>query len=167
MMTAPIQILIVDDEVRFLQTLARRLTIRDFDVVTATSGPEALDKAQGHALDLAIVDLKMPGMDGEELLVRLKRDHPLVEVIILTGHGSWASKSTCHEAGSYSYLHKPCETEELIEVLREAFQRRVLRRLEMEHDQLERLLQQSVGETSLRVLLRLKDIEERMLAEEG
>ena len=104
-MSTRIQILLVDDEVRFLQTLAERLTIRDFDVVTATNGFEALEKARGYTLDLAIVDLKMPGMDGEELLVKLKQEHPLVEVVILTGHGSAASMKRCEKVGSYSYLN--------------------------------------------------------------
>ena len=162
-MSTQIQILLVDDEVRFLQTLAERLTIRDFDVVTATNGFEALEKARGYNLDLAIVDLKMPGMDGEELLAKLKQEHPLLEVVILTGHGSAASKERCDEGGSYGYLSKPCEMHELVDVLREAFQKRMMRRLDIEGEQLKLLVQQSAGEHSLKAILRLKEIEENLL----
>ena len=100
----PIQILVVDDEVRFLKTIAQRLSLRQFDVVTATNGYDAIDMARDRNLDLALVDLKMPGMDGEELLRKLKTEHPFMEVVILTGHGSTDSERTCEEAGSYSYL---------------------------------------------------------------
>ena len=139
-MATTIQILLVDDEVRFLNTLAGRLKIRDFEVVTATNGFDALTKARGYQLDLALVDLKMPGMDGEELLQRLKKEHPLMEVIILTAHGSEYSKEICEEAGSFSYLQKPCETEALITVLRKAFEKRMMRRLSLEREQLDLLI---------------------------
>lgn len=162
-MSTKIQILIVDDEVRFLHTVAERLTIRDFEVVTATDGFEALDKARGYSLDLALVDLKMPGMDGEELLVKLKQEHPLMEVVILTGHGSAESKQRCEDVGSYCYLSKPCEMFDLVEVLLEAFEKRMMRRLNLERGQLKRLIQQSAGESSLRAILRLKEIEEEIL----
>jgi DNA-binding response OmpR family regulator len=162
-MATTIQILIVDDEVRFLKALAKRLSVRDFDVITATNGFDALEQARGYLLDLALVDLKMPGMDGEELLTRLKEEHPLMEVVILTGHGSDASKLRCEAAGSYSYLQKPCETDELIAVLREAFERRMMLRLDLERRQLDKLIQSARGETSFRAILHLKEIEEELL----
>lgn len=162
-MSTRIHILIVDDEVRFLTTLADRLSIRNFDVITATNGEDALEKARGQGLDLALVDLKMPGMDGEELLTRLKEEHPLMEVVILTGHGSAASQTRCEDAGSYCYLHKPCEMEELIAVLREAFEKRVMKRLKIDRDGLKSLVEQLAGESSLGAILRLKEIEAEML----
>jgi len=166
-MATTIEILLVDDEVRFLATLAERLSLRRFDVITATNGLEALEKARGANLDLALVDLKMPGMDGEELLGKLKQEHPLMEVVILTGHGSEESKARCEDAGSYEYLQKPCETEELVAVLRAAFEKRMMRRLEMRRDELERLMEVSVGETSFQAILRLKEIEEELLRRKG
>ena len=162
----PIQILVVDDEVRFLKTIAQRLSLRQFDVITATNGYDALDTARGRSLDLALVDLKMPGMDGEELLRKLKEEHPLMEVVILTGHGSTTSEQTCEEAGSYSYLHKPCETDALIAVLREAFEKRVMRRLKIARDKLDKLVEQSTRKSPLEVLRLLKDVEEEVLAQE-
>ncbi len=158
-----IRILLVDDEVRFLNTLAGRLRIRDFEVTTATNGWEGLDKARGSQLDLALIDLKMPGMDGEALLKRLKEEHPLMEVIILTGHASESSRAACQSAGSFSYLQKPCETHELVVTLREAFERRMMRRLDIERKQLDNLIHGAVGESSFHAILRLKELEEELL----
>ncbi len=123
-MAAKIRLIVVDDEVRFLRTLTQRLSLRDFDVTSATSGQEAVQKARSQQFDLALVDLKMPGMTGEELLQVLKKEHPFIEVVILTGHGSIESAVQCTSAGSYNYLQKPCETNELMEVLKNAFQSR-------------------------------------------
>lgn len=162
-MATTIEILLVDDEIRFLTTLAERLSLRNFKVITATNGMEALEKARGSSLDLAIVDLKMPGMDGEDLLRKLKKEHPLMEVVILTGHGSAASKERCEDAGSYEYLQKPCETTELVTVLRAAFEKRMLRRLEICREELERLMALSVGEASFQAIIRLKELEEELL----
>ena len=165
-MSPNVQILIVDDEPRFLDTLAQRLRIRDFRVIASTNGLDALKQARGHQLDLALIDLKMPWMDGEELLSRLKKEHPLMEVIILTGHGSEESRETCRAVGAFSYLHKPCETQELVAVLRAAFERRMTRRLEMKHSTLQRLVQRTAGESSFQAILRLKALEEELLAKE-
>jgi DNA-binding response OmpR family regulator len=161
--TSTIQILLVDDEVRFLNTLADRLRIRKFKVVTATDGFDALKKARDFQLDLALIDLKMPGMDGEELLQQLKKEHPLVEVVILTGHGSESSRETCQTAGSFSYLQKPCETQELVAVLREAFEKRMMRRLDIDRKHLDHLIQTAVGESSFQAILRLKEMENMLL----
>ena len=166
-MATTIEILLVDDETRFLETLAGRLSLRGFHVITATNGMEALEKARGAGLDLALVDLKMPGMDGEVLLQKLKKEHPLMEVVILTGHGSADSRERCEDAGSYEYLQKPCETGELIAVLRAAFEKRMLRRLKICRDELVRLMDSSVGEASFQAILRLKDLEEELLRKKG
>jgi len=126
-----IQLLIVDDEVRFLQTLKERLQLRGFDVTAVTNGTLAIEAARNTRFDLALLDLKMPGMNGEEVLRILKEEHPLMEVIILTGHGSVESAVDCTKAGSHSYLQKPCETEELLEMLKDAYHKRVQRKLAM------------------------------------
>jgi DNA-binding NtrC family response regulator len=154
-----IKIMIVDDEARLLQTLAQRLRLRDFDVATFTSGQEAIAAAHNADFDLALVDLKMPGMTGELVLETLKRDHPLIEVIILTGYGTIPSAVRCTQAGSYNYLQKPCETEELLEVLKNAYQKRVQRKLQIEQDKMDSLLHISLGESPLGVLRRLKELD--------
>jgi two-component system NtrC family response regulator len=159
-MTEKIKLLIVDDELRFLETLSKRLSIRDFDVTPVTNGTEALETARKQRFDLALVDLKMPGMTGEQLLEALKSEHPDIEVVILTGHGSIGSAVQCTQAGSYSYLQKPCETEELLSVLRDAYTKRVQRRLEIDTARMEEMLNTAVGESPLAVLRRLKEMDQ-------
>lgn len=161
-MNKNIKMLIVDDEVRFLQTLTQRLTLRGFDVVAATNGAEALELARQQEFDLALVDLKMPGMSGEDVLVRLKKAHPYLEVIILTGHGSIDSAVNCTRAGSYTYLQKPCETEDLLEVLKEAYHKRIRNMLRIYQERVDELMRASAGESALSILRRLKDLEEKL-----
>jgi DNA-binding NtrC family response regulator len=159
-MTKKIKLLAVDDEERFLKTLSDRLILRGFDVTAATSGDEALRVATAQDFDLALVDLRMPGMGGARLLELLKERHPFIEVVILTGHGSIDSAVECTRLGSYGYLQKPCETEELLEVLKEAYLRRVKRRLELDAQKIERMLARATGESPLGVLRRLQEIDE-------
>jgi DNA-binding NtrC family response regulator len=159
-MPSRIKLLIVDDETRFLDTLARRLGLRDFEVTPVANGKAALLAAEREEFDLALVDLKMPGMSGEEVLTELKRAHPLLEVVILTGHGSVDSAVYCTKTGSHSYLQKPCSTEELLDVLKDAYARRVRRRLAVDQEKLDRLLDLALGESPLGILRRLREIEE-------
>jgi len=158
-MTRKIRLLIVDDEERFLKTLAERLELRDFDVTPVTSGREALEVARAREFDLALIDLKMPGMSGELLLEELRREHPAIEVIILTGHGSVDSAVQCMRAGSYHYLQKPCGTEDLLEVLKNAYQVRVQRKLHLDETRMESLLKAAQGESPLAILRRLREME--------
>jgi len=158
-MSKKIRLLIVDDEVRFLKTLASRLELRDFEVSTADNGKRALELAQLQTFDLAILDLKMPGLSGEEVLAILKRDHPFIEVIILTGHGSISSAVQCTQAGSYRYLAKPCETDELLLVLKDAYQQRVERKTDIDRERLEKLMESVQGESPLSILRKLREIE--------
>jgi len=159
-MSQKIKLLVVDDEERFLNTLARRLSLRDFEVETFTSGQAAVEAAREGAFELALVDLKMPGMTGEEVLETLKREHPFIEVVILTGHGTIESAVQCTQAGSYSYLQKPCETDELLEVLKDAFGRRLHRKLKVNQEKLDRLASIAMGESPLGILKKLKALED-------
>ena len=156
-----IQLLIVDDEERFLKTLTERLAMRDFDVTPCSNGADALKLADERDFDVALVDLKMPGMSGEEVLEALKQKHPLTEVVILTGHGSIDSAIRCTEVGSYHYLQKPCETTELMQVLKNAYQRRVQRHLKLDQDKMDKLLNLAMGESPLAILRKLKEIDEK------
>jgi DNA-binding NtrC family response regulator len=124
-MAKKIRILIVDDEVDFLDSIARRLELRSFDVTKASSGQGALEAAATGSFDLALLDLKMPGMDGTEVLKTLKKEHKYIEVIMLTGHGSINSAVECTKLGAFSYLSKPYELEKLLEVLRDAYEMRL------------------------------------------
>ncbi len=160
-MSNKIKLLVVDDEVRFLETISQRLTMRDFDVTAVTSGQEAVDLADKQEFDLALVDLKMPGITGEEVLEILKKKHPFIEVIILTGHGSVESAVSCTQAGSYGYLQKPAETDELLEVLKNAYQKRVQRKLKMSEKSMEQLMSAATRQSALGFLRKLRELEEK------
>ena len=158
-MSENIRLLIVDDEVRFLKTLKERLVLRGFDVTAVTSGERAIETAREAVFDVALLDLKMPGMDGDEVLKVLKSEHPLIEVVILTGHGSVESAVDCTRAGSHSYLQKPCETNKLMEVLKDAYHKRIQRKLDVDKEKVDDLLQIAAGESPLGIIRRLKEIE--------
>ena len=116
-------VLLVDDEVAFVETLVKRLAKRDVRVDFAYSGQEALDKlaaAGPTKTDVVILDVKMPGMDGLDTLARIKEEHPLIEVIMLTGHATVESAIEGMKRGAFDYLMKPCEVDILMEKLREA-----------------------------------------------
>ena len=116
-------VLLVDDEVAFVETLVKRLAKRDLRVDFAYGGQEALDKlaaAGPTKTDVVILDVKMPGMDGLETLARIKDEHPLIEVIMLTGHATVESAIEGMKRGAFDYLMKPCEVDLLMEKLREA-----------------------------------------------
>ena len=159
-MTDRIKLLIVDDEVKFLQAIARRLEMRDFDVTAAASGPEALAAAEDERFDLALLDLKMPGMDGQRVLEELKRRHRFLEVVILTGHGSLDSAVECTKLGAFGYLPKPYELDRLIEVLRDAYEHRLRCKLAAEQHRVEELMQSAVGESPLAILRRLRELDD-------
>ena len=117
----PIRLLIVDDEAQYLAAIAQRLTMRGFDVQTASDGQTAVDIARREKFDLALLDLKMPGMNGRQVLEILKQEHKHIEVVILTGHGSLDSAVECTKMGAFGYLPKPYELDHLIETLKDAF----------------------------------------------
>jgi len=158
-MERKIRLLIVDDEERFLRTISQRLSLRDFDVTPVSNGEAAIATAGKHTFDLALVDLKMPGMSGEDVLDLLKKNDPYIEVVILTGHGSIDSAVYCTQHGSFSYLQKPCETEELLAVLKDAYRRRVQRKLELDEDKMKSLLHIATGESPLGILRKLRELE--------
>lgn len=107
--------LLVDDEVRFVQTLAKNLGVRDLPTVSAYSGQEALEKlAEDNRIDVVILDVKMPGMDGIETLRAIKRSYPLVEVIMLTGHATVESAIEGLKLGAFDYLMKPVDLDLLV-----------------------------------------------------
>lgn len=116
-------VLIVDDEVAFVETLVKRLAKRELRVDFAYSGQEALDKLSVSGptkVDVVILDVKMPGMNGLEALTEIKQRHPLVEVIMLTGHATVESAIEGMKQGAFDYLMKPCEIEVLLEKINQA-----------------------------------------------
>jgi DNA-binding NtrC family response regulator len=113
-------VLLVDDEVPFVETMTKRLSKRQLMVLAAYSGREALEKLEKNAVDVVILDVKMPGMDGIETLREIKKAHPLVEVIMLTGHATVETAVEGMRLGAFDYLMKPCEIEELLAKVDEA-----------------------------------------------
>lgn len=119
-----IKILLVDDEKQFVDTLAERLAMRGFSVRVAYDGPQAL-KAVEEPTDVIVLDLRMPGMDGFEVLRSVKKSNPQVQVIILTGHGGDAEEQTAYRMGAYNFLKKPMDIDELLNSIRMAYRDKV------------------------------------------
>jgi DNA-binding NtrC family response regulator len=115
-------LLLVDDETAFLDAMARRLKKRDFEILTASSGMDALEMLtrNGEKIEVVILDVKMPGMDGIETLAEIKRKFPLVEVVMLTGHATVPSAIDGMKQGAFDYLMKPCDMNILVEKVGEA-----------------------------------------------
>ena len=119
------KILLADDEKPFVETMIKRLEKRDVDVVPAHDGEEALaclDKDRN--IEVVILDIKMPVMDGMSALKEIKSQHPLVEVIMLTGHATVETGIEGMKMGAFDYLMKPCDIEQLIAKVEEAAKRK-------------------------------------------
>jgi DNA-binding NtrC family response regulator len=108
------KVLLVDDEQGFVEAMEKRLAKRGMVVRTALSGEAALDALQTAGTEVVVLDVKMPGMDGVETLRRIKAEYPLVEVIMLTGHGTVETAIEGMRLGAFDYLMKPCEIEDLV-----------------------------------------------------
>jgi signal transduction histidine kinase len=119
------RVLLVDDERDFLDSLSQRLRLRDLPVFTATSGPEALEVLDRENVDVVVLDVRMPGMDGIETLRRIKECHPRVEVVMLTGHADLSSSLEGMRFGFFDYLTKPVAIGELIDKIGDAYRRRL------------------------------------------
>jgi len=119
-----IRVLLVDDEEEFVETLAQRLEVREFEVATALGGAEALERIEEREIDVVVLDLQMPGVDGLEVLRELKRRKPLIEVIMLTGHATVETAIEGMKLGAFDFLTKPTETEELLEKIGRAYGRK-------------------------------------------
>ncbi len=117
----PSRVLLVDDEREFVKTLSERLMLRDLGSAVVYDGESALDVVQDDEPEVMILDLKMPGIDGMEVLRRVKKNRPNIEVIILTGHGSEQDRKTCMELGAFAYLNKPVDIDVLSSTLKEAY----------------------------------------------
>lgn len=113
MIKIPIRVLLVDDEKDFVEMLSLRLNEVGEKVTAAYSGKECLETLQDKEIDVVILDIKMPGMDGMETLGEIKRRFPLVEVIMLTGHGSTETAVEGMKMGAFDYLMKPADFDDL------------------------------------------------------
>lgn len=117
----PSKVLLVDDEKEFVQTLSERLQMRDFGTAVANTGEEAIGMAMEDEPEVMVLDLRMPGVDGMEVLERMKKEKPDVEIIILTGHGTDKDRELAMELGAFAYLEKPVDIEVLSRTMKEAY----------------------------------------------
>ncbi len=154
-----INLLIVDDEEQFLKSISRSLEMRDFRVIAVDRGDKAIEAAKKQPIDIALVDLKMPGMDGQATLEALKKEHPWMEIIILTGHGTIDSATRAGRSGAFSYLQKPCEFDVLLETLAQAFKQRVMNRKKIEEKKLDAMLKIAMSSSPREILAKLKEID--------
>jgi len=113
-------VLLVDDEVPFVDTMTKRLSKRNLTILKAFSGVEALEVLRRKRVDVVILDVKMPGVDGIATLREIKREFPLVEVIMLTGHATIETGIEGMRLGAFDYLMKPCDIEVLLAKVQEA-----------------------------------------------
>jgi len=120
------KVMVVDDEVDFLETIIKRLKARKIEVTGAESGQKALELLAGQDFDVMILDVKMPDMDGIETLREVKKKKPLTEVIMLTGHASVESGIQGMQLGAFDYVMKPVALDELLEKMRQAYERKLI-----------------------------------------
>ena len=157
-----IKLLLVDDEIKFLESISKRLVLKNFDVTTASNGKEAIASAEKGLFDVAVVDFQMPGMDGTQVLKALKDKHKYLEIIMLTGHATVDSAVECTKLGAFKYLEKPYAFEKLVEAITEAYQARLKKKFEHNQKRIEEIQKLSISSSPLgllRALARLDDEE--------
>lgn len=120
------RVLFVDDEADFRETLIKRMQKRHVQADGVGSGEEALAWIPQHPVDVVVLDVRMPGMDGIQTLRAIKRDHPLLEVILLTGHASLEIAKEGMQLGAFDYLMKPIDLDELLYKLEDAYQKKTI-----------------------------------------
>ena len=154
-----INLLLVDDEEQFVKSISKSLGVRGFNVIAVNRGDKAIEAARKYPIDIALLDLKMPGLSGEETLKILKKEHEWMEVVILTGHGAIDSAIECTKTGAYSYLQKPCELDQLLEALKNAYKKKVMNRNKIEEKKMNELLKISRSSKPREILRRLREID--------
>lgn len=121
-----IKVLLVDDEENFVRTLAERMAMRDAGATVALNGEEALQMVSaGEVPDVMVLDLRMPGIDGMEVLRRVKKAYPQVQVIVLTGHGTEKDEEEARRLGAFEYHKKPVDIDILVRDIRRAFREKI------------------------------------------
>jgi DNA-binding NtrC family response regulator len=125
-------VLLVDDEEEFLETLTKRLKKRNVNVASAGDGRDALEFLSRNPVDVVVLDVRMPGMDGIEILRRIKESYPLTEVIMLTGHANLEVAVEGMELGAFDYLMKPVNIDDLLYKLQDAYKNKTIQEARQE-----------------------------------
>ena len=147
-----IKLLLVDDEVKFLESISKRLELKNFDVTSASNGQEAIAAAEKGQFDVAVVDFQMPGMDGTQVLKTLKENHKYLEIIMLTGHATIDSAVESTRLGAFRYLEKPYDLEKLVEVIQKAYEARLKKKFEYNQKRIKEIQRLSMGTSPLGLL---------------
>lgn len=116
-----IKVLVADDETDFAEALGQRLNIRNFHTVVVTSGAEALNLLKKEVIDVAVLDVMMPGISGTQVLDKIRNDYPLVKVILLTGHGTIENAVNGMKSGAFDYVLKPADVDSLSLKINDAY----------------------------------------------
>ncbi len=130
-----IRVLLVDDETQYMETLMKRLKKRRIDIRGVDRGEKALETLSRHEVDVVVLDVKMPGMDGIEVLKRIKSQYPLIEVIMLTGHASMDVAMQGMQLGAFDYLVKPTDADELLYKIQDAIQHKTIEEAKQQESQ--------------------------------
>jgi len=136
------KVLLVDDEVDFLDTISERMRTRGMEVATASSGAEALKKVEQEAYDVIILDLMMPGVDGLEALKILKAKRPELQVILLTGHATVEKGIEAMKLGAMDFLEKPADLSQLTEKIKKAQAKKMLIVEKQNEDKIKKILEE-------------------------
>jgi DNA-binding NtrC family response regulator len=145
-----IKVLLIDDEETLLEYLSKRLLREGFTVKAVFSGEEAVEVAANDQFDVAVVDLKMPGMDGVETQKRLKKSQPFLQCIVLTGHGSIDSALESGHQDAFKYLLKPIDYEKLVETIRDAYEKKAEMQNAKFREQVEEISRSGLGAQGIR-----------------
>lgn len=153
-------ILLVDDEKAFVNTMSKRLEKRELKISKAFSGEEALASIDDNPnIEVVILDINMPGIDGIETLRRVKETHKFVEVIILTGYGKIDSYKEATELGVFSYLEKPYDMDKLLEEIKNAYYTRLKKKFQYDKKRREELEVLCMGSSPLAILKSLMEMD--------
>ena len=155
-------VLIVDDEKDIREILSLALVDMGYTVLEANNGVEALRIFKETQPGLVLTDIKMPGMDGTQVLKTLKENHKYLEIIMLTGHATIDSAVECTKMGAFKYLEKPYDFEKMVELIMEAYEARLKRKFENNQKRVEEIQKLSISSSPLgllRALARLDDEE--------
>lgn len=147
-----IRLLMVDDEIKFLETITKRLKLKLFEITSATNGNEAIEAAKKGRFDVAVIDLQMPGIDGVQVLEILKKTHKYLEVIILSGHATIETAVTCTKLGAFKILEKPCDFDKLVDAIKESYEKRLKKKFEHDQERIKQIEKLALGQSPLGIL---------------
>jgi two-component system NtrC family response regulator len=155
-----IRLLMVDDEIKFLETITKRLKLKLFEITSATNGTQAIEEAEKGRFDVAVIDLQMPEIDGVQVLEILKKNHKYLEIIILSGHATIETAVTCTKLGAFKILEKPCDFEKLVDAIKQAYQKRLIKKFKHDQKRIKKIEALALGQSPLGILKGLAEMDE-------